>query len=205
MSPSRPYQVAMTANTMHMHSWDDAGMAGEVLAATLRLERVCLAEVDAPSVPGCYVTWIGTSRSELHEILSATLATGRYPVYVGTAARSLRERLGRYRQSLRDIAAIEESDVYLGVMPCASRASAAFMEAVLLEELPTVLAELGGWGAKIPGRSRTRQRSSGLDALLPGRAWVRNASPIDQIRARARVVAHLAGLDPAGPRWDPLV
>lgn len=195
----------MTTNTSYFHSWDDTTMAEEVLRRIQGIDRVPLPSIDPPSQPGTYVVWLGSTRPELHEVFGSLIARGEVPVYAGCGQR-LRARVFRYRQSLRRLAGIDLSELYVGLLPCATHASAAFTERVLLDRTSLLFADLGGFGAKVPGSRRTEQAASALDSLLfLGRGWTRRPSPVDMIRARAQVLAHLARLDPAGPRWPSLV
>jgi hypothetical protein len=89
------------------------------------------------------------------------------------------------------------------VVPCASRASAAFAEAALIERLDPLLNGLG-YGAKVPGRQRTGQRCSPFDALFPGRRWAPEPTALDRLQAQLRIVSYLTQLAPAGVRWDAL-
>lgn len=185
-----------------LQPWDDAALTARLLEVVCALPRVRLDRLDAPAMPGCYLQFFATERVE--PALGALVASGRYVAYVGVASRSLRERVGRYRQSIDGLDAVREDDVSLAVLPCASTASARFAEAALIERLEPVLNGLG-WGSKPQGARRAGQRCSPVDALFPGRRWAAVASSIDQARARMQVVAALAALDPCGPRWPALV
>lgn len=180
-------------------------MSAELFHVLRDQPRIRLRDVRPHAGPGAYahVLGVGTDRTEVIDTFSPLLARGRYPVYVGQA-QCLRERQGRYRQGLCSIPAFGEDDVWVALLPCSSTASAAFAEAALVDTLDPLGNRLGGWGSRWPGPNRTEQKSSPLDALFPGRGWVRPAEPRDRLRALATVVGYLAELDPAGPRWPAL-
>jgi hypothetical protein len=175
-------------------------MTASLLAAVRDLPR---RRLDSPpsnwaSGPGIYLQFLDAEH--LSEFLGSTIATAAVPSYAGVAERSLRERIGRYRQSLRGVEAIGPENILIAALPCDSRASALFAEAALIDAFDPVLNGTG-WGAKVPGKNRTGQRCSPIDALIPGRAWASAASQIDHARARLRVISRLARLDPNGLRW----
>jgi hypothetical protein len=178
-------------------------MVANLVRTATQQPRIPLHRLEPPDEAGAYLQFLGTTTAEVVELLTPTIAAGTVPCYVGSAS-SLRERLGRYRQTIRDLP-FEESDIHVALIPCASKASALYSEAALIDAFGVpVFNRLGGWGQKVPGRNRRRQRSSAIDALFPGRTWVTAASPVDRIRARATVVGALADLDPTGPRWSQL-
>lgn len=197
----------MTSTTERTHrAWDDPSLRADVVHELLATPRRPLYELDltALNVPGAYVMHVATTTPAFVEVFSETLAYGCYPLYAGSSRR-LGARLRRYEQSLRDLRDLSYTDLWVSVLPTTSHASALFAEASLLEGLQPIANKLGGFGAKVPGSNRARQKATQFDALLPGRSWVRPPSLVDRIRARAAVVAYLAGLDPAGPRWEPLI
>lgn len=186
--------------TPAMQPWDEGPMRRDLLTVFERLPRERLDRlVDLPSVPGCYAQWFATPAVE--PVLGSIIATGRYPAYLGVASSSLRERLGRYRQTIRDIASIRERDIYIAVLPCASAASALFAERAGIDELDPPL-QGTGWGSKVPGSNR--QEQSPVDALFPGRRWAATPSLLEQARARLLVLSRLIKMDPDGPRWPRL-
>lgn len=180
--------------------WDAVAMTTDLLELVRGLPRERLDRIEAPNVPGAYLQflaapWLASTMG--------TLAQGRYPVYAGLAARSLRERIGRYRLTLRGVRAFSERDVYVLVVPCGSPASAAFAEAALIEALDPIW-NGNGYGAKTPGAKRSGQRASEFDALFPGRHWRPAASLIDEACARLAVVSRLACLGAGESRWPPI-
>lgn len=186
--------------TPAMQPWDEGPMRRDLLTVFECLPRERLDRlVDLPSVPGCYAQWFATPAVE--PVLGSIIATGRYPAYLGVASSSLRERIGRYRQTIRDIASIGERDIYIAVLPCASAASALFAERAGIDELDPPL-QGTGWGSKVPGSNR--QEQSPVDALFPGRRWAVTPSLLEQARARLLVLSRLIKLDPQGPRWPVL-
>lgn len=184
-----------------LHPWDDGAMTRRLLRVVPRVVRCRLDEVDVAAVPGVYVTFFASRQVEPK--LGPLVAQGRYPSYVGVAASSLADRIGRHRATLRAVDDIDESDTYVAVVPCASTASARYAESALIDRLHPVLNGLG-FGARPPGSTR-RQRCSAFDALFPGRQWAQRPTLIDQARAQLQVVSHLARLDPGGLRWPALV
>lgn len=180
--------------------WDDAAMTESLMNMVCGLPRVRLDRLDAPKSPGAYLQF--TAVRQTLPILGL-VADGRYPAYAGVASISLRERLGRYRQNLRGVENLTESDIYIALLPCSSAGSALFAEAALIEQLNPLLQRFG-WGAKMPGDKRGGTKCSAFDALVPGRRWAPTPTLIDQACAQLRVVAYLAALDPAGPRWPSL-
>jgi len=184
-----------------LQPWDEAPMRHRLMRVLRKLQRVrldLLTPAAIPSMPGVYTQWFATRTVE--PVLGCLVAEGRVAAYQGVAAVSLRERIGRYRQSLAGTA-IGEHEVFVAVLPCASRASALFAEAALIDELQPPLLRLG-WGAKAPGGNRREQ--SPVDALFPGRRWAAPVSLVAQADARLQVLSRLAVLDPAGPRWPRL-
>lgn len=180
--------------------WDDRALATRLHGLVMSLPRERLDLVAPPAEPGTYLQFLATPRVE--SVLGRLNSTGQYCSYVGVASRSLRERIGRYRQTIADIPQIREQDLYLAILPCDSTAAARYCEAELIDWLNPVLNGLG-WGSKVPGRTR-RGRCSASDALLPGRPWAPAPSLVDQAKARMQVLEHLAALEPGGPRWPAL-
>lgn len=188
-------------NTTSLQPWDEAPMRRDLVRVLLGLPRQRLDRLsDLPSTPGCYVQWMATPAVE--PTLGRLVACGRYPAYLGVAAGSggIRERLGRYRQSIRGTS-LRECDIHIAVMPCTSAASALFAERVALEEIPVPLTGMG-YGSKPPGTNRREQ--SPVDALLPGRRWASPADRLTEAKARLRVLTWMINLDPNGPRWPAL-
>jgi hypothetical protein len=183
-----------------MQPWDEAPMRRDLVKSLQLLPRVRLDMLtDLPAVPGCYVQFFATPAVE--PVLGPLVARGQYPAYIGVASVSLRERIGRYRQTIRGIAAIRPEDIHIAVLPCDSEASARFSESAGIEELSPPFDGMG-WGSKVPGANRKEQ--SPFDALFAGRQWASPAEPIVQARARLRVLTRLITLDPSGPRWPAL-
>ena len=192
----------MDAPSLSLAPWDDERMTEDLLRLAHALPRQLLTQLAAPDLPGAYIQFLAAR--ELESILGATLAFGRYPVYVGVAS-SLRERLRRYVQSLRGMP-VRPSQIHVVLIPCRTKASACFAEAALIEQLNPIWNALGGWGQKVPGAKRVGQRCSPVDALLLGeRRWASAPSIVDRARAYLRLVSHLAELDPTGHRWPPLL
>lgn len=186
-------------NTATLQPWDEAPMRRDLVQVLQRLPRERLDRLtDLPSVPGCYAQWTATPAVE--PILGRLVATGRYPANIGVASVSIRERIGRYRQSIRGTS-LRERDIHVAVLPCSSAASALFAERVGLEEVPVPLAGTG-FGSKVPGSNRREQ--SPVDALFPGRRWASPADLVAQAKARLQVLTWLINLDPSGPRWPAL-
>jgi hypothetical protein len=169
------------------------------LVPTLPRER--LDRVRPAAIPGCYLQFLAAPH--LAPVLGELAATGRYPAYVGVAAVSLRDRLGRYPAAIADLNDIEPTDIHIALLPCSSTASARFAEAALIQLLAPLLNGFG-WGSRPPGSGRPGRRCSPISALLPGRNGILPVALVDQARARMRVIAKLARLDPYGPRWEAL-
>jgi hypothetical protein len=187
--------------TTTMQPWDEKPMRVALLSLVTQLPRVRLDELrDAPSAPGVYLQFLASKRVE--PVLGTLIATGRYPLYAGVSGASLRERIGRYRQSLSGMDVLSERDLYVSVLPCVSKASAQFSESVLLDELAPPFQGLG-WGSKVPGSHRREQ--SPIDAILPGRRWASPTGPRLRAITHLRVLSSLIRLDPVGPRWEPLI
>ena len=188
--------------TVVMQPWDEAPMRRDLVRVLKRLPRERLDRLtDLPSsTPGLYVQW--TVSPVVEPVLGRLVATGRYPANIGVAAGrgGLRERVGRYRQSIRGTR-LREQDIWIATMPCSSAASALFAESVGLQEVPVPLAG-SGFGAKPPGSNRREQ--SPFDALFPGRRWAAQADLLDQAKARLKVLTWMINLDPSGPRWPAL-
>lgn len=198
------YPLAMRNYDLAMEPWDDAAMRADLLAVVDGLPRVRLDRTLPPPMPGAYLQFLRSERPQVVDAVGALIAEGKVSCYQGSAAQSLRARLGRYRQSLHGLRDIDVSDVHVAVLPCSTTASALFAERVLIDEFGGVFNRLGGWGAKVPGSHRSGQQSSALDALFGGRSWTQEPSISDTIRARAAVIAYLAQLDPGGRRWPSL-
>lgn len=81
------------------HPWDDDAMTRRLLHVVPRLERQRLDVADVGRVPGIYLTFFASPRIE--PLLGRLVAHGIYPSYVGVAAASLRERIGRHRRHRR--------------------------------------------------------------------------------------------------------
>lgn len=179
-------------------------MAKDLLATLLVLPRTKLLEADLGTGPGLYCHWIGSTR--LVELLGVA-ALGEVPAYIGSTGIGLHQRHGRHKINLAGLGGVDLSEIWVSALPCASRASALFSEAMALDRLlQPPLNALGGWGNMNPGRRRSGQTASGVDSLFaPGRSWARPPSLTDQIRARCQMLAALARIDPAGPRWPKLV
>lgn len=201
--PTFRYNAFMETKHQPIQPWDDEKMVCDLLDLVVTLPRTRLDLAEAPDGPGAYVMFLRSQRPEVVDILGFALTDGRVPCYAGSAQVSLRERLSRYPLSLRGVKAIQPADVYVTLLPCASSASARFSEAVLLES-PPVFNFLGGWGQKVPGSNRASQRVSPIDALWPGRRWAPTPTLVDRARAHLGVVAYLAELDGAVPRWPRL-
>lgn len=185
-----------------MQPWDEAPMRRDLVRVLKRLPRERLDRLTdlPPSTRGIYVQWFATPAVE--PILGRLIASAQYPCNIGVAAGrgGLRERIGRYRQSIRGTT-LREQDIWIATMPCSSAASALFAESVGLEEVPVPLAG-SGFGAKPPGSNRREQ--SPFDALFPGRRWAAQADLLDQAKARLKVLTWMINLDPGGPRWPAL-
>ncbi len=197
-------QPSETSWNRPLQPWDDGEMAKDLLDLVVTLPRHPLPEVatNGPTLPGGYLHWVSSDHPDVVGLLGPT-ARAEIPAYAGLASRNLRARQSRYRQSLTGMRAISENDIHVTVIPCATTASAAFAEMVLLEAYRPVLNALGGWGAKVPG-ARRNPRVSLVDALWPGRGWTHEADPLRRVQAMLTVVANRAERDPAGPRWEPI-
>lgn len=187
-------------HTVALQPWDETPMRRKLMEVLVELERVRLSDLrDLPPVPGIYAQFFSTPAVE--SVLSSLISSGVYPAYIGVAAVNLRERIGRYRQSIAGIRSISEQDIHIAVMPCASGASAVFAESAAISELKCPL-QGTGWGSKVPGTNR--KEASPVDALFPGRNWAAPAPLAAEADARLRVLSRLIRLDPAGPRWPAL-
>jgi hypothetical protein len=190
----------MESSTAALQPRDETPMRTALLQLATRLPRIRLDQLHStPNTPGLYLQFLATA--SVAPVLGTLVATGRYPAYVGVAAASLRERLGRYRQTLSAMS-LNESELYISLLPCSSDASALFGEAALISELQPPLQGLG-WGSKVPGSQRREQ--SPIDAIFPGRRWATPTGPRQRAIAHLRVLKSLVQLDPTGPRWDPLI
>lgn len=198
--------MTTTTETAHRRRWDHPGLHAAVLETVLATPRRPLHELDLRRYPGpgAYVLFLATDNRVVVETFSPILAHATYPWY-GGSARALGPRLRRYAQSLQDVRDLGHTDLWVCPIPTPTHAGALYAEASLIEALGFLGNRLGGFGAKIPGARRRTQAASPFDTLLPGRGWVRPPSIQDQVRARATVVSYLAALDPAGPRWAPLI
>jgi hypothetical protein len=178
--------------------WDDGAMTRDLVELARGLDRVRLDLIDIePGVPGAYLQF--TAKGSALPVLG-TVAYGRYVAYVGLAW-CLRERLGRYRGSLRGLKDFGERDIFVAIVPCASRASAAYAERALIDAYNPVFNGLG-YGSRAVGAKRKGQRSSSFDALFKRRDQACEPSMNQQACAHLRVVSHLARMDPGGPRWS---
>lgn len=200
--PPVRYNALMATNHQPIQPWDDEQMVADLLDLVIELPRTRLDRIEAPDMPGSYLMFLKSTRADVVDVLGPA-SDGRVPIYAGSAQKSLRDRLSRYPLGLRGVEAIRTTDVYVSLLPCASAASARFAEAVLLES-PPVFNVLGGWGQMTPGSTRASQRVSPIDALWPGRRWAPAPTIVDRARAHLGVVAYLAKLDPAVPRWPRL-
>lgn len=187
-------------------------MRQEVLSVTAGLLRTPLAEIEPPKEPGVYLQFLAAggrsgarrpSGQTLRGVFGTAVATGVLPCYVGVATVDLAERIGRYRQSLAGITAIDEYSLCFAVLRTPSAASALFAERVLIDAYDPPLNGTG-WGSKVPGGGRPGRRSSPVDALISGREWAARISDSDRARAHAQVVAKLARRRDDAPRWPPL-
>lgn len=192
----------MATNNARQPAWGDDATADELIDLALSIPRVRIDLLDAQPIPAAYVQFLALGDADPGGGALGLIGRGVYPAYAG-AASSLRDRVARYRRSVQGVRSFGERDVYLAVIPCASVGWALLAEATLIARLAPVLNGMG-YGARVPGATR-RQRCSAFDALFPGRPWAPQPSPIEVAAARLRVVSHLARLDPAGPRWPPLV
>lgn len=183
--------------------WDERSMIDRLVAAVLGLQRVRLDETtELDDHPGVYLQWFATRSPTIRFALTDTIALGRFPAYAGVAAVSLRERMSRYRRRVAELDAIDSNEVYVATLTLPSAASAKWAEAALHEWLNPPL-QGTGWGSKPPGSHRKEQ--SPIDAILHGRHWARPASLNAELSARLQILERLLSLDPAGPRWEPLV
>jgi hypothetical protein len=200
--PVQDQRRTVVRTTAALEPWDEVPMRRRLLDVLHSLPRERydrIAKPDLPSMPGIYAVFTATRTVE--PVLSSLIASSAYPAYLGVAAGSLRERVGRYRQSISGMTSIQEGDLYIAVLPCSSAASALFAESAMIDALHPPLQGLG-FGSKSPGRNRDEQ--SPIDALFPGRRWASPASLIAQADARLRVLSRLIKLDPSGPRWPTL-
>lgn len=194
----------MTSNESGRAWWeDDAALRAAVLRAVTELPRRPLDELReqraVPDRPGVYLTFFASE--DLCEVFGRLVGSGRYVAYVGVAQQNLRERIGRYAQTLRGTK-VKTSELHLAVLPCASGAAALFAESVAISELHPVCNGLG-WGSKVPGARRAGQRCSVIDALVQ-RHWTTPPNMLDQAQARCRMLGQVLRIEPSGPRWPPL-
>ena len=182
---------------------NDAQLTAAVVKSLPRLPRdrmdALRSEERVPPQPGACAVFFASP--VLVDLFGPLVGTGRYVAYIGVAERNLRQRVGRYAQTLRGTV-VDPSDLHLALLPCASGAAAAFVESALIAAYRPVCNGLG-WGSMKPGSRRNGQRCSMADALL-GRHWTTTPMPVDVALARIRVLSCLTRLDPAGPRWEPL-
>lgn len=171
------------------------------------LRREPLLAARPVSGPGIYAIWWGSQRAPIVDLLGEPVASGRRISYCGSSGTDLRARVGRYRQLLGALPGVDLDEIWVGTLPCRSRASALYAEAVALDACRPLLNQLGaGLGSMRPGSGRQGQKAAVIDALFPpGRCWSRPPSLVEQIRARCQLLACLARTDPAGPRWPSLV
>lgn len=174
---------------------DDATLESALVERVPQLERHRLDLAPPLRTPGAYLLFFRCPR--LVPVLGAVIAMGRLPCHIGKA-QSLGERAGRYRR----MGFIEPGELYIAMLPTASIGAAAHCEALLQRRYKPLFT---GWGfsSQMCG-SRRRPRPSLADCLLGPRRWATQPSPIEEARARLRVVSHLTRLDPAGDRWPPL-
>ncbi|MDA8071557.1 MAG: Eco29kI family restriction endonuclease [Actinomycetota bacterium] len=179
--------------------WDGKAMGERLKDLVVALPRTRFDLMDPPDDPGIYLHFLAHRDLPLLGPLSA----GVYPLYVGSATSSLRERQARYAVTLKGVEAFELSDLYVALLPVDRTSSALFAEQELLAWLRPLL---NGWGfgSKDQGARRSTQRCSAFDALFPGRTWAPSATAAQRASAALAVTSYLAGLDPEGPRWPPL-
>ena len=195
----------MSTTTSARHWWrNDSSLKEAIVKEALQLPREPMARLRAeggvPALPGVYVVFFASV--PLVELFGDLVGAGRVPAYVGVAKRSLRERTGRYAQTLRGTG-VSPENLHFALLPCSSEAGALFAESALIEAFDPVCNGMG-WGSKVPGRRRTTQRCSAMDAIL-GRNWTTPPSPIEAARARVQVLSYLAKLEPTGHRWPALL
>jgi hypothetical protein len=184
-----------------LQPWNERNMRRKLLRTVRSLPRVPLSAVDPPSMPGCYLQFF--ANVALADSVGFLAASGQACVYVGVGARNLRARIRRHRSTVEGMPSLSTDDVHVAILPCASTASAAFAEAVLIQALSPVLNGLG-WGSRPPGAGRSGQRVSPIDALLGGRSWAPAASTDDVANARLLVLRHLALDLGTSLRWPAL-
>lgn len=178
---------------------DDASMRVELLNEIGLRDRERLDEICPPTSPGAYLAFLAAPRL-VGKLGGELVALGRMAAYAG-AAKSLRERVGRYRISLRGL--LEPEEVFFAVVPTVSLGAALHAEEVLIDGL-TPIFNGTAFGSKNPGARRSGQRISLIDALVSRRSWARQASVVEQAAAQLWLVRRLAHLDPDGPRWPAL-
>ena len=178
---------------------DDGRLRSALLAEVGDLKRHRLDAIVAPAVPGAYLVFLAAPRL-VPKLGGDLLALGKAPVYAG-AARSLRERVARYRISLRGV--LDTDEMYFALLPTASPGAALHAENICIETLRPIFNGTA-FGSKNPGSRRRGQRISLVDALLSRRTWARQASVVEQAVAQLWLVRRLARLDEYGRRWPPL-
>ena len=181
--------------------WDDDAMRTRLLDEITAITRVPLATMRPAKEPAVYLHFLRAPH--LASILGTQVAMGIIPAYVGAAIHDQNERLGRYRQSVAGMTALDARDVYVASLPLPSSASVLFAEQALLDAFVPILNGTG-WGAKRPGAGRPGRRCSTVDALLPCRYWAAKPTVIDTTIAPATIVAALARRPAALPRWPAL-
>ena len=177
---------------------DEEMLRKKVMARAPRAPRVRLDRLaDVPDRPGVYLQFLATERMPYLGVVGE----GRVACYVG-AGQSLRERMNRYRLSLRGVTLIGEANLHVALLLCPTEATALAAERILIDELRPLLNGLG-WGSKHQGNTRRHQRCSPVDVLF-GRSWARPPTPSQRIAVHSRIIRHLASMDPAATKWPAL-
>lgn len=185
-----------------LHPWDDARMTTDLLRLVTVLPREPLSTIKPPDQPGMYIQFLASEGTDLEQAYGHIVATGQAAFYAGSA-RSLKERMNRYRTALSRMRDLGEDDLWILVLPCASLASAVFAEQAVIARVAPVMNGIQGWGGRDPGRKRAvQQRVSAACCLIP-QWWSRQPSALQVTRARLKVAAHLAQM-PDQPLWPAL-
>lgn len=179
--------------------WDDPRTENELMEWVMRRPRARYDRLTPEDQPGAYMFFAAGAVETL-----GPLGTACFPVYVGSASDSLKERLSRYGRSLWGIEGLDSEHLWVLTVPCRSHAGAVWCEAVLMEELRPFF-NGKGFGSKMPGSRRALQRCSVFDGIFPGRKWAREVPLNVQADARLQLVNYLATLMPAEPRWSPIM
>lgn len=187
-----------------MQPWDEQVLRQQVLDWAEVVERRRADALSVADEPGAYLVFAGDHR--LVDTLGV-YATGRAVLYAGSA-NALRSRVGRHQKTIRDAHHLRAEGMWFALLPTASAAGAALVEAILINELrpPWNDRACAGFGNQHPGFGRlATARTSPWDAAFAGRSWIGAVDRCDRIRSRLRLNQLLVDCDRHRLLWEPLI